>query len=34
MNQLENGQLLVKKSLVNSKGLYFTDEEAIQNSNN
>ena len=34
MGQLENGNLLLKRSLVNNKGLHFTDEEAIQNANN
>lgn len=29
MGQLENGQLILKKSMCNSKGLHFSDEEII-----
>ena len=34
MGQLENGNLLIKRSLVNNKGVHFTDEDSIQNANN
>lgn len=33
LNQIENGYLILKRALCNSKGLHFSDEEAIESTN-
>lgn len=33
MNQIENGQLILKRALCNNKGLHFSDEETIELAN-
>lgn len=33
MNQIENGQLILKRAMCNTKGLHFSDEEAIEAAN-